>query len=407
MSATEQAVAKSLPLTHQRQIPRSARLVIALLERLRGGSLLLQLPDSTQLQLGQGPLQAHWYVYDWQIFSALINRADVGLGESWIDGGWHSDELPQLLTLLANNRATLGAAIHGRWLALLSHRLYHALRHNSRKGSRRNIATHYDLGNDFYALWLDHTMSYSSARFTSPLQSLADAQLQKYRTILDRLQPQPGDTILEVGCGWGGFAEVAVQEYGCRVHGITLSQQQLDYARQRALTGGYSDRADFQLCDYRDVEGVYDHIVSIEMIEAVGERYWPIYFQQLAARLRPSGSVIIQAITIDDALFGRYRRGTDFIQRYIFPGGMLPSPQRLRTESAVAGLRLQHQLPFGYDYAETLRHWRERFLAQRNAIRRLGYPERFMRMWEFYLAFCEAGFNSGDLDVVQLHLTHA
>jgi len=290
---------------------------------------------------------------------------------------------------------------------LLSHRLQHLLRANTRSGSRRNIEAHYDLGNDFYALWLDPTMTYSAAVFASPDESLADAQLRKYRRILGELGVQPGQTLLEVGCGWGGFAEVAATEFGCKVLGITLSPSQLEFARARAQRGGYADRVDFELCDYRDVRGRYDHVVSIEMIEAVGERFWPTYFAQLSALLKPGGRCVVQAITIADALFARYRRGTDFIQRHVFPGGMLPSPGAVAKQAQRAGLDVVGDFAFGRDYARTLERWHQTFDAQAAAVRAQGFPERFLRMWRFYLAYCEAGFDTGDIDVHHYVFAHA
>jgi cyclopropane-fatty-acyl-phospholipid synthase len=250
-------------------------------------------------------------------------------------------------------------------------------------------------------------MSYSSARFSSPEQSLQDAQLNKYRTLLQAMDVQPGQRLLEIGCGWGGLAEVATTEFGCRVTGLTLSPSQLAWARERAARGGFDDRAEFHLRDYRDERGQYDHIVSIEMIEAVGERFWPTYFSQLQACLKPGGRVGIQAITIADELFASYRRGTDFIQRYIFPGGMLPSPAVMRRQADRSGLRIVDQQAFGAAYARTLVCWRDAFEAQLAEVRTQGFDERFIRMWRFYLSYCEAGFRAGSTDVYHYVLAHA
>jgi cyclopropane-fatty-acyl-phospholipid synthase len=323
-----------------------------------------------------------------------------------MDGGWDTDDLPGLLTLLSRNRRALGAAIYGRVFALLGHRLTHLLRANTRSGARRNIEAHYDLGNDFYALWLDRTMTYSAAVFSDPDETLEAAQLRKYRHILAQLGTRPGQTILEIGCGWGGFAEVAATEFGCRVLCLTLSPSQLAFARERAERGGFADRVDFALCDYRDVRGQYDHVVSIEMIEAVGERFWPTYFGQLSALLKPGGRCVVQAITIADQLFARYRKGTDFIQRHVFPGGMLPSPAAVRRQAGRVGLQMVDDFAFGPDYARTLAHWQRRFEAQLGAVRAQGFDERFIRMWRFYLAYCEAGFNTGDVDVHHYVFAH-
>jgi cyclopropane-fatty-acyl-phospholipid synthase len=379
----------------------AARTAIELLRRLQGGVLRLALPGGDQLRFGEGHERAALTVHDSRLFERTLAEGDIGFGESYIDGEWDSDDLAALLTLLAENRDTLDAAIRGQWWPLLRHRLRHWLRSNTRTGSRRNILAHYDLGNDFYALWLDPTMSYSAALFGDSASSggLAAAQRAKYLRLLDRLDARPGQTILEIGCGWGGFAEVAARDYGCRVHGITLSPAQLAYARERAAAGGWADRAEFKLVDYRDLQGRYDHIVSIEMFEAVGERYWPSYFRQLRDRLKPGGRAAIQTITIADERFSAYRRGTDFIQRHVFPGGMLPSPAAFERRAASADFRVADRYAFGLDYARTLALWRESFEAAWPRIARLGFDERFRRLWRFYLAYCEAGFRAGTTDV--------
>ncbi|MBR0567853.1 class I SAM-dependent methyltransferase [Azoarcus sp. L1K30] len=381
------------------KLPRPTRLALEMLNRLEGGALAVELPDNRHLRLGHGPLVAHLRVRDHAVFDEALARGDIGFAESYMDGDWDTEDLTGLLTLLSSNRARLQDAIYGRVLRLIRHRLTHLLRANTRTGSRRNIEAHYDLGNDFYSLWLDPGMTYSAALFAYPDESLAAAQLRKYRRILQQLAPRPGQIILEVGCGWGGFAEVAATEFDCRVLGITLSPSQLAFALERAIRGGFSDRVQFELCDYRDVKGRYDHVVSIEMIEAVGERFWPTYFGQLSALLKPGGRCVVQSITIADHLFARYRRGTDFIQRHIFPGGMLPCPQSVRRQAARAGLEIVDDFGFGPDYGLTLARWREAFDARAAEIADLGFPQRFLRMWRFYLAYCEAGFRAGDIDV--------
>jgi len=388
------------------RLPRATRLALEIFDRLDGGALAIELPDGLRLRAGHGPLIAHLRVRDHAVFDEALARGDIGFGESWMDGLWDTDDLTGLLTLLSRNRERIGQAIYGRLFRMIGHRLSHLLRANTRAGSRRNIEAHYDLGNDFYALWLDPTMTYSAAVFATPDEALRDAQLRKYRRILDQLKPQPGQTILEVGCGWGGFAEVAATEFGCKVLGITLSPSQLAFARARAECGGFADRVDFELCDYRDVRGQYDHVVSIEMIEAVGERFWPTYFAQLSALLKPGGRCVVQAITIADALFARYRRGTDFIQRHIFPGGMLPSPTAVERQAQDAGLELVGDYAFGRDYARTLAHWHRAFEANWPAVKAQGFDERFRRMWRFYLSYCEAGFDTGDIDVHHYVFAH-
>ena len=405
MNVNENTLSRGLPRLEKR-LPRRVRDVLALLEGLEGGSISMSLPGGGTVQLGQGEHVAHWAVKDMAMFDRVIATGDIGLGEAWMEGLWHTHHLPELLTLLANNRARLGARLYGRGLSLLAYRIWHLLRANTRAGSRRNIEAHYDLGNDFYALWLDPTMTYSAACFATPDESLAAAQRRKYRRILDTMDVRAGQHLLEIGCGWGGFAEVAVNEYDCRVTGLTLSPSQLAFAQARAERGGWADRVEFVLRDYRDEHGQYDHIASIEMIEAVGEQFWPTYFERISQCLAPEGKAVIQAITIDDGLFARYRRGTDFIQRYIFPGGMLPSPERMNREAGQAGLAPVGRYRFGRDYARTLRRWDEAFAAQRDAVVAQGFDERFVRMWHFYLAYCEAGFLAGDIDVCHAAFVH-
>lgn len=389
-------------------MPRRAATALAILDRLRAGSLELTLPDAQWRQLGRGACVARMRVNDWRVFDVALGKGDIGLAEAYIDGWWDTDNLPGLLTLLAKSRNVLKEAVYGNALRLLGYRLQHLLRSNTREGSRRNIMAHYDLGNRFYETWLDATMSYSGALFDGEhSRSLDDAQRAKYRRILDQLDTSPGQQVLEIGCGWGGFAEIATREYGLRVLGLTISPSQLEYARQRATARGFADLASFELRDYRDERGRYDHVVSIEMFEAVGERFWPAYFAQLRDRLKPGGSVVVQVITIDDALFGRYRRGTDFIQRYVFPGGMLPAPAVFRRRATGCGLQVCGEFRFGDDYAHTLALWAARFEQMQAAIRAQGFREDFVRLWRFYLAYCEAGFRAGSTDVHHFTLQHA
>ena len=373
---------------------------IDLLHHIEGGSLRLVLPDGQAMQLGQGPERATLQVNDERVFRRVLAEGDIGFGESWIAGDWQSEQPAELLTLLAENRAQLARAVHGSWLPVLGHRLRHLLRSNTRAGSKRNILAHYDLGNDFYQLWLDPSMSYSAALLGADHgQSLEQAQRQKYMRLLEMLDPRPDDSILEVGCGWGGLAEIAATEFGCRVHGITLSPAQLEWSQARAQRKGFADVAEFSLTDYRDIRGQYDHIVSIEMFEAVGERYWPSYFEQLRQCLKPGGRAAIQTITIANERFGAYRRGTDFIQRHVFPGGMLPSPEVFERRAASADFQVLDRFAFGMDYARTLQHWHQSFEAKWPEIASQGFDERFRRLWRFYLAYCEAGFRAGATDV--------
>ncbi len=388
-------------------LPRAARPLLRMLSGLHAGSIHLTLPDGTALNFGSGEPHACVRLSNWRMFGAVVARGDIGLAEAYIAGDWHADDLYAVLDVAAANRHALEQAVYGRWWGRAIHRLRHLLNRNTRTGSRRNIQAHYDLGNPFYALWLDQGMTYSSALFDGHAhRSLPAAQDAKYRRILDQLALAPGASVLEVGCGWGGFAERAAQA-GLRVKGQTLSSEQLAWAQRRLGDAGLADRARCVLQDYRDERDRYDGIASIEMFEAVGERYWPAYFNGLASCLKPGGRAVIQTITIDDALFERYRRGTDFIQQYVFPGGMLPSPSAFEAQARRAGLRVTERFAFGIDYATTLRHWREEFTARIADVTAQGFDERFVRIWTFYLAYCEAAFRHGSTDVYQFTLEHA
>ena len=396
------------PVVRQVPLPFPARTVLGLLARIAHGSLEVALPDGRTLHFGAGEPRAILCVLDWRVFRDAMSGGDTAFAEGYLRGDWASPDPAALLTLLTRNRDAIETALYGGFWGGLLYRLKHLLNANTRRGSRRNIARHYDLGNDFYRLWLDPSMSYSSALFNGDFSlTLEAAQAAKYRRILERVQPAPGARILEIGCGWGGFAEMAARDYGCHVTGLTLSREQLAYATKRLARAGLADKAELRFQDYRDLDGQFDHVVSIEMVEAVGELWWPDYFRAVAAALKPGGRAIIQSITIADALFERYRKGTDFIQQYIFPGGMLPSPSRFRAEAEGAGLALADAHAFGPDYAETLRRWRASFMAQLPAVREQGFDERFLRMWEFYYCYCEASFDSGCTDVYQFELVKA
>ncbi len=375
----------------------SATLVLRTLERLEHGRLEVSLPGGTRRAFGEaGVAASDLEVRSLRAFGRVLRSGDIGFAEGYLEGEWSTSNLPRLLTLLAANREPLERPMTGGLLGRLLHRLLDLTRANTRSGSRRNIAAHYDLGNDFYSLWLDRGMTYSSALFAGdPGLSLEDAQRAKLTRALERLAPGGEGRVLEIGCGWGSFAELAAGR-GLRVTGLTLSKEQLAYARAR-LDG----RATLLLRDYRDEHGRYDAVASIEMIEAVGERWWPAYFGKIAQVLPRGGRALVQSIVIRDDLFARYRRGSDFIRRYIFPGGMLPSPARIADEAERAGLDVAESFSFGRDYAHTLALWRQRFLARWPEARALGYDERFRRLWEFYLAYCEAGFTTGSTDVVQ------
>jgi cyclopropane-fatty-acyl-phospholipid synthase len=311
-----------------------------------------------------------------------------------------------LLKLFIANRDAVEAMVYGTWWGSLAYRLKHLLNRNSRHGSRKNIHAHYDIGNPFYRLWLDETMNYSSALFEGDFSKpTADAQLAKVRRAIRECGLQPGQRLLEIGCGWGALAECAAGEAGARVTGVTLSTEQLEFARERLARAGLAGHTELRLQDYRDIDdGPYDAIASIEMFEAVGREYWGSFFTTLRDRLKPGGRACIQTITIRDDLFERYLRSSDFIQQYIFPGGLLPSPSAFRAEAAKAGLEVVNECAFGPDYAETLRRWRCQFLKQDPQVRQLGFDTRFMRIWEFYLAYCEAAFDTGNTNVLQFTL---
>ena len=344
----------------------------------------------------------------WNALGALFARGDVGFAEAYLDESWDTSDLSALLTLAASNRTVLDSAIYGTWWGVLLYRFRRLSRANTRAGARRNISAHYDLGNNFYAAWLDSTMTYSSALFEGqPDRGLHDAQLAKYERVLRQIGAAPGEKILELGSGWGGFAEYAARTRGCHVHGISLSAEQLNYSSKRARELDLANQCSFSRTDYRDVSGQFDHVVSIEMFEAVGERYWPDFFRAVKRCLAPRGKALIQTITIDDALFERYRDGTDFIQQYVFPGGMLASKGEFLRHARQAGLKAQNPFCFGQDYAESLRRWLSRYADAAPALRELGFDARFERLWRFYLAYSIAGFATGNTDVVQFELTHA
>jgi cyclopropane-fatty-acyl-phospholipid synthase len=391
-------------------VPRPGRMLFSLLSRLRHGRLNVVAPGGQTLSFpGElaGP-DAQIQLADWSPVGDVMRAGDVGFAEGYIDGRWDTPDLAALLHLCAINRGALNRALYGSWLGRLYYRLRHLRRANTREGAKRNIHAHYDLGNDFYGSWLDRSMTYSSALFHGrPGITLEEAQLAKYERILSALGVRRTDTVLEIGCGWGGFAEYAARTRGCRVRGITLSAAQLEYGQKRLFEAGLSDLVELSLTDYRDVTESFDYVVSIEMFEAVGERFWPAYFQVVRDRLKRGGRAMIQTITIAEELFGDYRRGTDFIQQYVFPGGMLPSAAAFRRQVRQAGLETVEQLSFGGDYAETLRHWRQRYGQVAASMRAQGFDARFERLWNFYLAYCEAGFRAGSTDVMQAELRRA
>jgi cyclopropane-fatty-acyl-phospholipid synthase len=382
------------------------RLVDRALPALPAGHLHLTLPNGEIIdRRGEGPgPDAAMTVHRWRGLRRMLLAGENGFTESYLDGDWSTPELSHLLEFCVHNEAALSATAASGWLGLIRNRLLHRFRNNTRRGSRRNIAAHYDLGNEFFRPWLDSGMNYSSALYANcdTLERAQEAKLDRAASLLDL---NGGERVLEIGCGWGAFAERMIRHYGASVFGITLSDEQLAYARTRLAGDVEQGRADLRLLDYRDVAGLFDRIASIEMIEAVGERYWSSYFGKLRSCLANGGVALLQAITIDEGRFAAYRKCPDFIQRYIFPGGVLPTLSIIEREAARVGLKLVHHESFGDSYVRTLREWRNRFLQAWPKIEVLGFNERFRRMWEYYLAYCEVGFRLGTIDVGFFKLT--
>jgi cyclopropane-fatty-acyl-phospholipid synthase len=396
-----EAIARSIAA----EIPfKSGTIAEALLRRIVGelecGELVIETPAGHRLTFAGyrvGP-QAKVTIHSWRCLWRLVSNSDIGFAEGYITGEWSSPSLAALLALASHNSA-LAEPFKAFRTPRLWLRLRHALNRNSRKGSRRNIAAHYDLGNDFYQHWLDAGMSYSAGLFSHASQSLEEAQDAKLDRVIEMLALTGGEKVLEIGCGWGSFAERLSGRHDCSITGITLSEQQLLFAQNRLQKGGLDRRADLRLQDYRDVSRTYDRIVSIEMLEAVGEAYWPTYFEKLYDSLRPGGVAVLQVITIDQDRYDNYRRRPDFIQKYIFPGGMLPTQQIIEQETIDAGLRLVAKELFAESYARTLEQWRLRFQNAWPSIKNLGFDDRFKNMWEYYLAYCQAGFETNAINV--------
>jgi cyclopropane-fatty-acyl-phospholipid synthase len=404
--------------------PAAARTAFKLLSRLKHGTLTLQWPDGSSQRFGSGSAPtASLRLNNWNVCSAALRSGDIGFAESYIAGDWSTPHLTELLRVLILNRKEVEDIIYGTWLGRLAYRLKHLLNRNTKANSQKNIHAHYDLGNAFYELWLDRTMNYSSALFETPETPMSEAQNAKVRRALTMVQLQAGDRVLEIGCGWGALAEMATTEFGASIVGVTLSTEQLQWAQERLTRVGITahDDAtqapnahrvthDLRLQDYRDIgasqaaDRSFDAICSIEMIEAVGREYWPTYFATVARLLKPGGHACIQSIVIADDLYARYIDSTDFIQQYIFPGGCLPSPAIFKAQAEAAGLEVVDEFSFGLDYARTLKLWRDAFLAQESQVLQLGFDKRFVRIWEFYLAYCEAAFAEANTDVVQYTL---
>lgn len=388
----------------QENLPRFFAAVFAQALKINHGRIDFRLPDGRVFR-AEGNLPgpaSELHVHNGDVFSRLVREGDLGFCDAYIEGWWTTPDLQEFLDFLQSDNESLYDGFPGLGLVRLWERLRHWANSNSKAQARKNISYHYDLGNDFYALWLDETMTYSSAIFETGQESMERAQITKYASMVDQMGAQPGDHVLEIGCGWGGFAEYAAGQRGLHVTCLTISEEQIKFARERIEKAGLSDKVTFKLQDYRDETGLYDGIASIEMFEAVGEKYWPVYFDTVRDRLKPGANATLQIITIDDVRFDKYRKGVDFIQKYIFPGGMLPSPSALKNEIETAGLNFVRSIEFGESYSQTLRRWHETFNAQWDQVRNMGFDDRFRRMWNFYLTGCAAGFHSGKVDVTQV-----
>ncbi|HSZ74323.1 MAG TPA: cyclopropane-fatty-acyl-phospholipid synthase family protein [Rhizomicrobium sp.] len=389
--------------------PLWGRMLAQFAQRISDGELVLRFANGAERvvrSLRPGPTAVIEFARARALPRILFGGA-IGLAESYIHGEWSSPDLAAVIAFGARNMSNLGDKLNESPPLRLVHAIKHKLRPNTRIGSKRNIAAHYDLGNKFYEQWLDPSMTYSSALYERESMSLEDAQIAKWRRIAELIDLKADHHVLEIGCGWGGFALFAAKEFGCRVTAITVSQAQFARAREAVAAGGLSHRVEIRLEDYRDVQGQFDRIVSIEMFEAVGEENWPQFFGAMRERLTPGGIAALQIITIPDERFAQYRGGADFIQLYIFPGGMLPCPAAISTAARNAGFAIETARTFAGSYAQTLKEWRERFDAQWPAISMQGFDDRFRRMWQYYLAYCEGGFRAGAIDVAQFRLTRA
>ncbi len=395
-------------LDGQKDLPRYFAATFSLARKLKNGRIEFHLPDGRVFRVdaqNPGPV-AEIHVHNPDVFARLIREGDLGFSDAYLEGWWSTPDLLAFMDVVHADNDEMYYSFPGMSFVRAFERVRHWLNSNSRRQAKKNISYHYDLGNDFYSLWLDDTMTYSSAIFESGQESLENAQKLKYKSMVDQMGTTPGDHVLEIGCGWGGFAEYAAKERGLKVTGLTISRQQYDYAVNRMARAGLSDQVQIKLQDYRDERGTYDGIASIEMFEAVGEKYWPTYFNAVKNRLKPGRTATLQIITIEDKRFDAYRKSVDFIQKYIFPGGMLPSPSVLRSEVERAGLRVMRSVEFGESYSQTLRRWHDTFNARwEDVVSLRGFDDRFRRMWNFYLTSCAAGFHAGNIDVTQITVT--
>ena len=393
-------------IDNQQNLPRYFSRVFDLVGKLNSGRVDFVLPDGRRFRAEgkcPGPV-AEITINNPEVFARLIREGDLGFSDAYLDEWWTTPDLQTFMDFIHADNDDMYDGFSGIAIVRAWEKVRFWFQSNSKRQALKNISHHYDLGNDFYSLWLDDTMTYSSALFNTGQESLENAQIAKYASMIDQMGVKPGDHVLEIGCGWGGFAEYAAKERGLKVTGLTISKEQLLYAQERIKNKGLEDKVNLKLQDYRDEKGVYDGVASIEMFEAVGEKYWPIYFETIKHCLKPGRQATLQIITVHDARWDVYRKSVDFIQKYIFPGGMLPSPTVLRQEVTKAGLRVQHSIEFGKSYSQTLRRWFDVFNDQWDTINDMGFDDRFRRMWNFYLTSCAATFESGNCDVTQITL---
>ena len=393
----------------QKDLPRYFSHVFDAVKTMKRGRIDIILPDGRHFRAdGTEPgYVAEVHVHNADVFARTVREGDLGFCEAYMDGWWSTPDLMAFMDLMHDDMEHIYDGFPGQFLVRFYEQMRFWLQNNSKKQARKNISYHYDLGNEFYGLWLDDTMTYSSAKFVTGQESMEAGQIEKYKSMVDQMGVVPGDHVLEIGCGWGGFAEYAAKERGLHVTGLTISQEQHDYAVKRMADAGLSDMVTIKMQDYRDEKGIYDGIASIEMFEAVGEKYWPVYFETLRERLKPGKNATLQIITVEHRRWHVYKRGVDFIQKYIFPGGMLPSPVVLREQIEKAGLQVAGSIEFGESYSQTLRRWHNDFNAKWDQVAALGFDDRFRRMWNFYLTSCAGTFHSGNCDVTQITVTRA
>ncbi|WP_281982703.1 SAM-dependent methyltransferase [Thalassorhabdomicrobium marinisediminis] len=391
----------------QDNLPRYFATVFDMMAHLPRGRVDFVLPDGRRFRAeAEAPGHvAEIVIHNSDLFARLIREGDLGFSEAYMDGWWSTPDLMAFMDLVSDDAEAIYDGFPGQGLLRAYEKLRFWWQSNSKRQAKKNISYHYDLGNDFYGLWLDETMTYSSAKFETGQESLETAQRQKYASMVDQMGVTAGDHVLEIGCGWGGFAEYAAKERGLHVTGLTISREQFNFAQQRIEKAGLSDKVTLKLQDYRDEAGTYDGIASIEMFEAVGEKYWPTYFDTVRRCLKPGASGTLQIIMVQDDRWEQYRSGVDFIQKYIFPGGMLPAPMVLREQIGRAGLEVAHAISFGQSYSDTLRRWHETFNEKWDEVAALGFDARFRRMWNFYLASCAGAFRGGICDVTQITVT--